>query len=100
MDDFDLFAEHLLQSEDNERLPVDFRDACVRDRQSLLRAESDTWYRSYLPQFEAIAAQLRREALQRNEDAQPHLRLARRFDELATNPEQAARSRDNDQGPY
>jgi hypothetical protein len=100
MDDFDVFAGHLLQVDEDERLPMEFRNACVGDRQTLLRAESDTWYRSYLPQFEAIAAQLRKEAAQREEDARPHLRLALCFDELAKEPPQATLCRDDDQGPY
>jgi hypothetical protein len=65
-----------------------------------LFGESETWYRAHLPSFEAIAAQLRREAEMRAQDAQAHLELTLRLDEPGTQPSAPQWHDIDDQGPY
>jgi hypothetical protein len=82
MSNTDMFDDRFL-ADGAENVPSVMRRAFIHGKESLLRDESETWYRAHLPSFAAIAAQLRREAELRPEDSRPHLELALHFDELA-----------------
>jgi hypothetical protein len=100
MSDFDAFDDHFMPESDAPRFPSDVKLALIEGKQTLLRDESDTWYRSYLPKFAAMAAQLRRDAEQREEDSRSRLELALHFDELAMQSPCEEPERNDNDGPY
>jgi hypothetical protein len=99
MDDFDLFANVFLPECGGPRYPSQIKLAFIQGKEALLRDESKTWQSSYLPKFAAMADQLRREAVKREEDTRPHLALANHFDELAMQPPYDVQQ-DDEEGPY
>jgi hypothetical protein len=83
MDDFDSNNGRKVSERCAPTLPQRMSDALLNEREAQLRDEGAAWHRAYLPKFAAIAAQLRRDAEQRADDARPRLQLAQQFDELA-----------------
>jgi hypothetical protein len=100
MSDFDAFDDHFMPDSDAQHYTRDTKRALIHGTQMLLRNESEAWRDTCLPAFAAMAAQLRRDAEQRADDARPRLELALRFEELAMQPPHEAPKRDDDEGPY
>jgi hypothetical protein len=83
MYNFDRLYGHVLPDSSPEKISPEIVRAFIHGKEALLRDESEAWLRANLAKFAAMAAQLRSEAVKRDEDACQRLELALRFDELA-----------------